>query len=85
MPDAITEGPWIDLIRGMGMQGMHERYQVTGERVMCECLFHGETKAKVTFGVAVPNIAGVVLQPVVLVAIQVWCWPGCGYRLAWRS
>jgi hypothetical protein len=82
--DVIHDGPWIDLLRGMGARGVADRYKVSGEALTCVCLLHGASDARVLFTVGVPMLGpGVYLKPVVLVHIQVLCYPWCGYRLTW--
>lgn len=78
MPDAMIRGPWVDLVRQMGMRGLQDRYRVTGEALACVCLLHGQSWAQITFAV-VPTFLG----PVNRVQIRVACSPWCGYRLAW--
>lgn len=84
MPDQVTEGPWIDSLMQMGVRGVQERQQVTGESLQCVCLLHGATDAQIFFQVAVPILGpGTYGKPVPVVSIRVWCWRSCGYRLTW--
>lgn len=86
MPDVVTEGPFVDLLRAMGAQGVQDRHEASGGAVPCSvCLFHGVHGAQVHWQVAVPMLGGrTVGRPVVLVHVVVACWPQCGYKLEWR-
>lgn len=84
MPDVVTRGPYVELLRQMGVQGVQDRYHVAGEVPVSICLLHGIHHARVHFSVAVPMLGhGVYGKPVLVVAVQVACYHWCGYRLGW--
>lgn len=84
MPDVVARGPFVDLLRAMGPEGAHERYEVSGQVPVSRCLFHGTHGAAVAWGRFQPRLGPFVVgQVVTVVQVQVACWPQCGYRLDW--
>lgn len=84
MPDVVTEGPFVALLRALGPEGVQTRTEVTGQVPVSVCLFHGVHGVSVAYGVFTPMLGPFVLgKPVTVMQVQVRRYPQCGYRLDW--